>query len=204
MAGFRRLAAEAGIAPGPSKVSVQTGTSHGGVIRPDGTVADVNIDFEVIRQLSDAARARFDMAGAVQHGASTLPDELFDRFPQLGAAEIHLATGYQNVLMDSAHFPAALRERIYARLREEFAGKLGADYETEAQLYYKERKRCIGWFKRELWEMGDGVWDALRGDQSRLLRTHIEKLGAAGTRELVARHVPRVDVPLPPPPPSLR
>jgi len=35
---------------------------------------------------------KYGMAGAVQHGASTLPAELFDRFPKLGACEIHLAT----------------------------------------------------------------------------------------------------------------
>lgn len=202
MEGFRSLAAERGVEPGPSKVSVQTGTSHGGVVRPDGTVADVSIDFEVLRELSDVARSRYGMAGAVQHGASTLPDELFDEFPKLGAAEIHLATGYQNALMDSESFPTGLRDRIYARLREQFAAKLGVDYETEAQLYYKERKRCVGPFKRDLWAIDESVWDTLRAELGGVLRVHFEKLGVVGTGALVARHVRRVDVPLPPAPSS--
>ncbi|MBA2381129.1 MAG: class II fructose-bisphosphate aldolase, partial [Chloroflexi bacterium] len=67
-------------AAGISKISVQTGTSHGGVPMPDGSVAEVKLDFEVLRRLGDVARAR-GLAGAVQHGASTLPDELFHRFP---------------------------------------------------------------------------------------------------------------------------
>ena len=74
------------------KVSVQTGTRHGGVPLPDGGVAEVKLDFEVLRELGEIARA-YGLAGAVQHGASTLPDELFHRFPAVETAEIHLATG---------------------------------------------------------------------------------------------------------------
>src|SRR5262245_57042678 len=35
-----------------SKVSVQTGTSHGGVVLPDGTVAEVSVDFDTLGRLS--------------------------------------------------------------------------------------------------------------------------------------------------------
>ena len=67
------LSKHAGKKKGLSKISVQTGTTHGGVVLPDGTVAQVAIDFETLRKLSEAARDRYGMAGAVQHGASTLP-----------------------------------------------------------------------------------------------------------------------------------
>ena len=53
--------------------------------------------------------SEYGMAGAVQHGASTLPAELFDRFPELGACEIHLATEFQNMLFDHPPFPAELK-----------------------------------------------------------------------------------------------
>ena len=59
---------------------------------PDGGVAEVKLDFEVLRELGEVARA-YGLAGAVQHGASTLPDELFHHFPAVETAEIHLATG---------------------------------------------------------------------------------------------------------------
>ena len=42
---------------------------------------------------SATSPASYGLAGAVQHGASTLPDELFHRFPAVETAEIHLATG---------------------------------------------------------------------------------------------------------------
>ncbi|MCK5140261.1 MAG: aldolase, partial [Thermodesulfovibrionia bacterium] len=41
---------------GLSKLSVQSGTSHGGVVLPDGSLAQVQIDFETLRTLSDLAR----------------------------------------------------------------------------------------------------------------------------------------------------
>ena len=43
---------------GISKVSVQTGTSHGGVVLPDGSVAKVAVDFDVHRRLGAVARER--------------------------------------------------------------------------------------------------------------------------------------------------
>ena len=112
--GYRReLDARATGAIGVSKVSVQTGTSHGGVPLPDGGVAEVKLDFEVLRVLGEVART-YGAAGAVQHGASTLPDELFHRFAGVETAEIHLATGFQNALYEHPAFPAALHREIEA------------------------------------------------------------------------------------------
>ena len=76
-----------------SKISIQTGTSHGGVPGPDGKVVEVNLDFECLENLSRIARQDYGLAGAVQHGASTLPSDLFNKFPELETAEIHLAKG---------------------------------------------------------------------------------------------------------------
>ena len=67
-----------------SKVSVQTGTSHGGVVLPDGSVAEVSIDFDTLRRLSTVAREEYGFAGCVQHGASTLPEDAFHHFPENG------------------------------------------------------------------------------------------------------------------------
>ena len=57
------------------------------------------------QKLSELSRSQYGLSGAVQHGASTLPDEAFDRFPAMGTAEIHLATGFQNIIYDSSQFP---------------------------------------------------------------------------------------------------
>ncbi len=42
--------------PGLSKISIQTGTSHGGVVLPDGSIAQVSVDFDTLRELSRVAR----------------------------------------------------------------------------------------------------------------------------------------------------
>ena len=90
---------------GISKISIQTGTTHGGVVLPDGSIAKIQLDFNTLEKLSKLARQEYGMGGAVQHGASTLPDEMFDLFPKRGTLEVHLATGFQNIIFDSASFP---------------------------------------------------------------------------------------------------
>ena len=46
MEGYNRTLAAAGSYEGISKISVQTGTSHGGVVLADGSIADVKLDLQ--------------------------------------------------------------------------------------------------------------------------------------------------------------
>ena len=62
---------------GLSKISVLTGTSHGGVVLPDGSIKEVAVDFDLLQHLGQVARDNFGIGGAVQHGASTLPESAF-------------------------------------------------------------------------------------------------------------------------------
>src|SRR5216110_1562749 len=101
---------------GLSKISVQSGTSHGGVVLADGSIAEVKLDLNTLERLSKVAREEYGLAGAVQHGASTLPDTAFNNFPKRETAEIHLATNFQTMLYD--HLPAKLRDEVYEWLRE--------------------------------------------------------------------------------------
>ena len=83
MDGYNRsLAAQAKEMTGLSKISVQSGTSHGGVVLADGSIADVALDFKTLEALSLVARKKYGLSGAVQHGASTLPDDAFFHFPK--------------------------------------------------------------------------------------------------------------------------
>src|SRR4029453_11672427 len=66
---------------GIAKVSVQTGSSHGGVVAPDGSVERVAIDFNVLKSISKGGREEQGMAGGGERGASTLPPEYFGHFP---------------------------------------------------------------------------------------------------------------------------
>jgi fructose/tagatose bisphosphate aldolase len=172
-------------AVGISKVSVQSGTSHGGVPLPDGTVAQVKLDFDVLRRLGDLARQR-GLAGAVQHGASTLPDELFHRFPAVEAAEIHLATGFQNALFEHPEFPKELHEAIEHWCNENAADERKPD-QTDQQFVYTTRKKAIGPFKRELWDLPSK--DEILAAQRRKISFLFTELGVNGSREMVERYI---------------
>jgi fructose-bisphosphate aldolase, class II len=171
--------------PGVSKISVQTGTSHGGIPLPDGTVAPVKLDFGVLERLGAMAR-RHGLAGAVQHGASTLPDALFHRFPEVETAEIHLATGFQNALYEHPAFPASLYREITAWCDANCAAERAAD-QDEAQFVYKTRKKALGPFKRTLWELP--VKEEILESQQAHLGYLMEQLAVPGTADLVERFV---------------
>jgi fructose/tagatose bisphosphate aldolase len=178
-------------APGISKISIQTGTSHGGVPLPDGTIAQVQVDFDAIRTLSRLAREQYGMGGAVQHGASTLPAELFGRFPDLGACEIHLATEFQSMIFDHPAFPADLKRDIYERLRT-VATDERKPSDTDEQFFYKTRKRALGSYKRELWGLAADVRGALGQALEDKFRFLLTQLRVGGSRALAETHVPYV------------
>lgn len=173
---------------GLAKISVQSGTSHGGTVLPDGTIADVAIDFETLRSLSEIARNEYGMSGAVQHGASTLPASAFGNFPRVETAEIHLATNFQNILYDHPSLPAELRDRMYDYCRENFPEERKPT-DTEQQFIYKARKKALGAFKRELWELPEenraAIRETLREQFAFLFRQLRVNDTAADVRRLV-------------------
>jgi fructose/tagatose bisphosphate aldolase len=188
MQGYNRSLAGLGQHAGISKISVQTGTSHGGVVLPDGSIADVKLDLKALAALSQVAREQYGLAGAVQHGASTLPSNAFGNFPRIETCEIHLATNFQNIVFDHPRLPADLRERIRAWLDENAAGERKSG-DTNEQFYYKARKKAIGPFKRELWSLPEEVRAAIAGDLERTFAFLFEQLSVNGTEDHINRFV---------------
>jgi fructose/tagatose bisphosphate aldolase len=186
MEGYAAALARLGSPPiGISKISVQTGTSHGGVVLADGTIANVAVDFDTLGRLSQVAREEYRLAGAVQHGASTLPESAFSKFAEATACEVHLATGFQNLVYDL--MPDGLRNEVYAWLRENQAGERKPK-DTEEQFLYKTRKQAIGAFKAQLWGLDDEFRASARQQLEDKFVFLFEQLGIVGTRDLVARH----------------
>jgi fructose/tagatose bisphosphate aldolase len=185
---------------GLSKISVQSGTTHGGVVLADGSIADVKIDFDTLARLSKVAREKYGLAGAVQHGASTLPDSAFHNFPRTETAEIHLATNFQTMLYDNIH--EDLRNEIYEWLRQN-AKDERKPTDTDEQFFYKTRKKALGPFKRRFWDLQPDV-------KAKLARAYEEKfsflftqLAVVNTRDIVDRFVKPVDHHKPQPHPDL-
>jgi fructose/tagatose bisphosphate aldolase len=175
---------------GISKISVQTGTTHGGVVLADGTIANVEIDFKVLKSLSQAARSEYGLGGAVQHGASTLPDTAFDLFPQMEAVEVHLATGFQNIILDSPHFPKDLRSAMNKSMLEKYASERKPK-DTDEQHIYKTRKKAFGDFKRELWGLPAATLTAIGGELEERFSFLFHKLKVDHTDNLVNLYLKR-------------
>lgn len=187
MSGYNRvLAAQAPGMVGLSKISVQSGTSHGGVVLADGSIADVKLDFNTLRELGEVARKEYGLSGAVQHGASTLPDGAFHNFPTCETAEIHLATGFQNMLYDG--MPPALREEIYAWLRVNAADERKPK-DSEEQFIYKTRKKALGPFKRQLWDLPEATRASLGAAFDQKFEFLFTQLGTRGTKRYVEQFV---------------
>lgn len=183
---------------GLSKISVNTGSSHGGVVLPDGSIARVAIDFETLRSLSAAAR-EYGMGGAVQHGASTLPSEYFDKFPEADTVEVHLATEFQNIILDGGAFPEDLKQQMYAYCHEKLSDERGAN-DTEEQFIYKTRKKVWGPFKQQVWTLPESTRAGIRHQLEDKLESLYTKLGATETLDLVNTYIanpPQISKPQP-------
>jgi len=173
---------------GMSKISVQTGTTHGGVVLPDGSIAQVQIDFETLKNLSRIAREEFGLAGCVQHGASTLPPEAFHKFVETEATEVHLATEFQNMVYESSHFPQDLKGRMYDWIKQNLAAEKKGD-ETEEQFVYKTRKKALGPFKKEIINLPQETRDAIVAPIEEKFDFLFKQLNVLNTKELTDKYV---------------
>ncbi|HYU09533.1 MAG TPA: class II fructose-bisphosphate aldolase [Gemmatimonadales bacterium] len=188
MEGYNRTLKRLGTYAGISKISVQTGTSHGGVVLPDGSIAKVQLDLDTLRALSQAARTKYGLGGAVQHGASTLPPEAFSRFPECEAVEIHLATNFQTIVMDHPALPRDLRREVNEWVKREAKDEWKKG-DTEEQFIYKSRKKAIGPFKRRFWDLPPDVRTAIGADLEKTFTFLFEQLRVKGTRAATDRYV---------------
>ncbi len=173
---------------GLSKLSVQTGTSHGGVVLPDGTLAKVKIDFDTLRELSDIARKGYGLSGAVQHGASTLPEDAFHMFPETGTSEVHLATGFQNMIYDSAHLPEDFRNEVYGYIKKEFSGE-HKEGQTEEQFIYNTRKKGFGAIKKKWWDISEDIRGPVMTELEQKFGLLFDKLRVVNSVDIVKRTV---------------
>ncbi len=167
------------------KISVQTGTSHGGVVLPDGSMAKVKLDFAVLENISKVAREKYGMGGTVQHGASTLPDEMFHKFKEHGAVEVHLATGFQNLIFDHPMLSYDFKQKVYNHLAQNFA-KERKEGESDEQFFYKVRKK--GWgdpLKYDWWMTPAEIKQEIFRDLEDKFAFLIEQLGVQDSKKTV-------------------
>ncbi len=173
---------------GISKISIQTGTSHGGIPLEDGTIAEVKLDFDTIDRLGKIAKDEYGLGGVVQHGASTLPDDCFHIFVEKGAAEVHLATGFQNLILDSPNFPEKIKSDMYEYLNQKHADER-AEGQTDEQFYYNTIKKCFGPFKETLWNIDDETKEKLGQELEARFDMLFQSLAVTKSANLIMQYV---------------
>jgi len=193
------LAAKGKGLKGISKISVQTGTTHGGVPLPDGTIAKVKLDFDTLKNLSRVAIDEYGLSGAVQHGASTLPADAFDKFPETGTAEVHLATEFQNMIYESSVFPKDFKNEIYEFLKKVCVADR-KESETDEQFLYKTRKNGFGPFKERFWNLPSDVRNKIGEDLEVKFDFLFKKLNVIHSKEIINKTITPVEVSLLTPP----
>lgn len=186
MSGFNKRLRKGRV--GISKISVQTGTSHGGVVLPDGSIAEVQIDFDTLRNLSRISREEFGLAGCVQHGASTLPSEAFHKFVETQATEVHLATEFQNMVYESTHLPEDLKSRMYEWINQNLTAEK-KEGETQEQFIYKTRKKALGPFKKEITNLSQDTRDAIVAPIEEKFDFLFKQLNVINTKELTDKYI---------------
>lgn len=173
---------------GLSKLSIQTGTSHGGVVLPDGRLAKVSIDFEALKIISEIVRKEYGLSGCVQHGASTLPEDAFNMFPETGTSEVHLATGFQNIIYDSRALPEDFKKEVYEFLKKEYINEW-KEGKTEEQFIYSIRKKGFGPLKKRWWDLPEEVKRGIMDELSARFELLFDKLRVRNTEDIVNKTI---------------
>lgn len=173
---------------GLSKISVQTGTSHGGIVLADGSLADIKLDFSILKNITEVAQEKYQIGGAVQHGASTLPTEYFNNFPLNKTLEVHLATGLQNMTMNHPAFPADLLQEMYDYADQKL-GDERTDKQTNEQFHYELRKKTWGPLKQKTWDIPKEIKKQIRETLEEKFKFFFTELKVINSQEMVNRFV---------------
>jgi len=179
--------------PGLSKLAVQTGTSHGGIVDEHGHIIKAQVAFENIKQMSQFSREKYGMGGVVQHGASTLNKQEFTKFPGSQAIEIHLATGLQNLIFQHPDFPSDLLEKIYTWIDQNLTAEKNPQ-QTSQQFYYKMLKKVWKPFKKELCQMPEKNLQPILKSLGEEFEFFFKALGVVNTQPIVTEYIKPVKV----------
>jgi hypothetical protein len=198
MATYPKALTAAGGGAGVTKVSVNSGTTHGGKVLPDGSLAKVTVAFDTLAEISRVCRQEFGLAGAVQHGASTLPMDYFGRFPESGTVEIHLALGFNNLIFDHPRLPKEVKDEIRAYVFAHHANERRPD-QTEAQFVYTTRKKVWAGMKERFWDLPEDVQEPIMASLEDMFRDMFERMKVGETEALVTQYTQAVLIPVPMP-----
>lgn len=174
-------------AKGISKIAVQTQALPSGIPLSDGHILSAHMDLNTLRRLSQLARERYGLSGAVQRGAAELPWESFDRFVAADAAEIHMAGELQDVIVEALHMHSTLPAEMDRYLKREYSAEWPADM-SEAHFLHCLRGRVWKAFKKPLWDLPPDTRAAISQSVEAVLGVVFEQCAVVRTRELALEY----------------
>ena len=117
-----------------------------------------------------------------------MPAEAFHKFAEADAAEVHLATEFQNMIYESKHFPVELRVKIYDWLKVNTASER-KEGQTEEQFIYKTRKKALGPFKKDIMSLPLETRAAIAAEIEDKFDFLFKQLNNVNNKELVDKFV---------------
>jgi hypothetical protein len=156
------------------------------------------VAFDTLAEISRVCRQEFGLAGAVQHGASTLPMDYFGRFPESETVEIHLALGFNNLIFDHPRLPQEVKDEIRAYCFTHHANERKPD-QTEAQFIYTTRKKAWAGMKERFWNLPEDIQQAIMASLEDMFRDMFERMRVGETEALVTQYTQAALVPVPMP-----
>jgi len=114
------------------------------------------------------------------------------KFPKSNCCEIHLATGFQNMMYDL--IPDDFREKIYNWIRENLKNEWKEGW-TEEQFIYKTRKKGFGPFKYEWWTLEESAKNKILDALYNKFEFLFDKLAVFGTKEYTDKYIKLVKIP---------
>ena len=113
---------------------------------------------------------------------------MFHKFPQNDTLEVHLATGFQNMMFESKHFPVELKNRIYDWLKVNATSER-KEGETDEQFFYKTRKKALGPFKKEIMGLSEETRDAIAAEIEERFDFLFKQLDTVNNKDTVDKYI---------------
>ena len=127
------------------------------------------------------------MAGAVQHGASTLRGDQLAKMPVNGAIEVHLALGFNNLIFDHPSLPQSIKDEIRDYVFANHAHERGEN-ETDAQFLYNIRKKSWKIIKKKFWELPETIQNDIMNSLQKMFYDMFVWMNIQNTFDLVAQY----------------
>lgn len=178
-------------ARGLSKISIQSGTRHGGNVLADGSFGDMPIDIDLVSRMSAVCREDYGVAGCVQHGASMLSLEKIAALLAAGCVEVHLAAAFLNAAYEVLPDTCVRQADEWAKTH--FSHEWKQDW-SEAQFLHHARRYPVAPFKRAWWDQVS-CHDTLRRTVRERASAYFAALGVENTQALIEAAISHGPVP---------